>query len=341
MNQLCITCRNLNGCDFLKVSKRGMFDEGAVITPDNYRECPLWAPVGGRELLNRESAYAIAGMSALKGIHQIRTLILEDNPEEVNVAEDYTTMLQGYLREGMTRSEREEQLRYTTDEDGNVQLTEDGEKLIRDSFSLRKYAIDPEGPVGESPDRTMFWSTDQLITAILDAEVAAELIVDDKKSKKKKTSGAKSAKKEETMAKVSLRGGPKGKKAPGKNNVGKAAAKSKTAKPATGGKKSKVEGLDEETPAVAAGLTQEDKEEIAAMVVEQVSSELKSAVQEIMQNIDYSRERENLRLTALHDVIMKLILTPDDFSEETLLVASEETIDAYLEDMEGAESGED
>jgi hypothetical protein len=164
----------------------------------------------------------------------------------------------GMLREGMTRAEREEQLLFETDEEGNIKLDEHtGKKIPRGSFALRAYAVDPDGPVKGDPGILMFWKTPQIVEAILKKEGFT------KKGGKAKTKAASPPKKEEeeemaeaqARKKVVLRrnantAGGKGEKedkTPAKVKAKANGANGKVAKPATAKKRAAAEEPEEKT----------------------------------------------------------------------------------------------
>jgi hypothetical protein len=124
----------------------------------------------------------------------------------------------GMIADGMTSTEREEQLRFETNPDGTF-VEDDGIRRPRPSHQLRKFACDPEGHVQLDHSTGMFWTTDKVINYIVATEVEQDLITKVKRSKKgnatTKTAAPAATKTETSMAEgrrvMINRGGGKGK----------------------------------------------------------------------------------------------------------------------------------
>ena len=189
---VCRTCDRLPGCPLLMTNNE--FDPEKTVERSG-RACDEWSEMHPHLLPSRLKILELADIEGVRAIHMFYTKEEEDQMHETP---DFASM----LREGMTASEREEQLRYETDSKGRPLLDEKDAKIPRSAFPLRKYAADPGGPV-QKPNRTvMFWSQDQLIDAILKAEAAAGLIQGKVTKRKAAAPAAAPARKEEPMAEV-------------------------------------------------------------------------------------------------------------------------------------------
>jgi hypothetical protein len=161
----CLNCPNLRGCGRI-TNVHGRVQGDKVVLPPYTVECPDWGPtpVGENELALRGLLMDKFGMAAIQAVHRLSTQNLED--EEEDVSEEHIDF-GSLLFEGITKTERSEQLRYITDEEGNVILDEDGEKEIRRTLYVRRYAVKE---LGLPSDKAQFWSTDELVKAIIKEE---------------------------------------------------------------------------------------------------------------------------------------------------------------------------
>jgi len=362
----CLTCRHLNGCEILRDSK-GIFILERIITEDSDRNCSDYIPVGERETAVRSVLANKFGIGALRGINKLHQMVLED--EELESMEE-SVDFESLIKEGMTTEERKDQLRFETDDAGDTKLDKDGNPKPRLTFTLRKYATDPEGPVREPPDKVLFWTAEQLITVIVKAELEEGLLIKSSKSKKSKASKTSTKKKEESdMAakkvkrRVIVRG--KGKGAVPRKAGGEGAEEKggKVASPPTGKRKrrsKKAKEAAEEKPQVEetteapAFDVEALKEEIVGDLKMHIDKKLEEAVNAIEANLDAFRQRNSENLTSLHDVLLgfvndkmnELVIqiagTDEELEEfepmdveEKLLWPDETTIDSYLD------SGED
>jgi hypothetical protein len=176
---------------------KGTFVPERVITSESDRECPDWKPINTMQRDVRTTLMGIQGENALRILHRVGTLIQdEEGPKEM--AEDMPDFA-GMLQEGMMSADREEQLRYETDDDGNVILEDLGKgesiKRPRPTYQLRKFACDPEGYIQLDHSEGMFETQDWLVKHILKIEIEQGFIT---KSKRTKTTAPTRAKPEET-----------------------------------------------------------------------------------------------------------------------------------------------
>jgi hypothetical protein len=169
---------------------KGTFVPERVITSENYRECPDWSPVDSMQAEVRKTLMGIQGDSVLRTIHKMGTLIQneEGTDEMIEDMPDFA----GMLKEGMMSADREEQLRYETDEGGTVVLEDLGHgdtiKRPRPTYQLRKFACDPDGYIQLDHSAGMFESQDWLVKHILKVEIENGLIT---KSKRTRTTAPK------------------------------------------------------------------------------------------------------------------------------------------------------
>ena len=142
--------------------------------------------------------------------------------------------------DGVTHNERAAQLRYMTDDKGELILDDAGEKVPRLTYDLRKYATDPAGPVQAKETVVLFWTPAQLVKEILEAEKKAGVIVSPQEKKKLNKGAASAPKKEDKdMPKMNIKKGNIGAKLGGGGGI---------RLPATS---KKVETTDEDAPAPA------------------------------------------------------------------------------------------
>jgi len=339
MNGTCLSCRNLNGCSLL-VGPKGDFLSDDIITEENIRICPQWTPVGPEEYAARQQAFEVAGAGAIRGIHRIDELVLEGLTKG---GVDAMANLRDLIKEGMTRNDRRDQLLYQTGEDGDFLLDGDGERTPRGSLPLREYAKDPEGPLRESSKKIVGWTAEQLLDAILDAEEKEGLITPNPKTKR--------TKKEKDMPTILTRKpGTPTETAPASAPAAAPAASqsSKIAKPATGGRRSFLTNpattapaaepelpskVKDQAPAAAApqATSGELVEQVAQRVVELLTPVIKEEVEKVSRGIDYTRERNALNLTTLHDLIITTVIDPQRLTNDALLVPAGGNIEEYLE----------
>jgi len=195
MEHACFTCSNLMGCPLL-ADKKGVFVEAAVLKKEDNESCINWQPVNRRQKDVRDALYGIQGEGCLRVLHQVPSMIMEqlvkEGADEMNLAE--MPDLTGMIREGMTTVEREEQLRYETNDEGEVlydELDSGLTKRPRPQYQLRKFACDPDGHIRLDHSVGIFWNTEQVIRHILAVEVEQGLIVKPGKTKSKTAEKAK------------------------------------------------------------------------------------------------------------------------------------------------------
>jgi hypothetical protein len=138
------------------------------------------------------------GLGALDAVHALpRPKIME---QEDTVAVDFARM----AGKGVTYTERAAQLRYMTNDNGELLLDDNGQKIPRLTYELRKYATDPNGPVKAKETVVLFWTPAQLVKEILEAEKNSGTVISPG-DKKKLEKGSESAQKEANVGLVNIR----------------------------------------------------------------------------------------------------------------------------------------
>jgi len=185
MESTCFHCANILGCPMLSDSK-GAFVPERVITSEKYRKCSDWEPVQALQNEIRKTLMGIQGDNVFRILHRVGTIINqgeESADEMINDMPDFA----GILREGMMSADREEQLRYETDEHGNIVLEDLGHndtiKRPRPTYQLRKFACDPDGYIQLDHSAGIFQTQDWLIKHILKIEIEEGLITRSKRTK--------------------------------------------------------------------------------------------------------------------------------------------------------------
>jgi len=190
----CLYCDAVGGCGHLGDPK-GRFILERVITEDAPRDCTDWTMVGHRQHDNREKLKEIAGEANTVRTHYLLPDIVLDGMRQGEKDElmfEEIPDFDGMRIEGMTTTEREEQLRYETDEDNNVIVETDAEgnefKRARPSYQLKAYVTQPldnGGVIGLAQKVAMLWTVNPLIDYVLKHEVEQGLITKVKKPKGK------------------------------------------------------------------------------------------------------------------------------------------------------------
>jgi len=236
-DKICLNCAGLGKCPRL-ADKKGQFDPRKVVTPEALQECPDWIPVRWLTRNVRDQLYARGGLGSLRGLFMLPDLVQdklekqEEEPDEMDVVD-----LACIIRDGMTAEERREQLRYVTDDDGNVVLDDEDQPIPRNSHEYRFFAISPDFHVGLERATGLFWRAGQVLDYIVDKELELGLITKNRKGGK--TKAGKSARRETKKMGKSVTRRSVGKK---KKKTGKKAGKKtgKTGKKKTGKKTGKV-----------------------------------------------------------------------------------------------------
>lgn len=210
----CYVCDNFPGCRHLR-TKKGQFLLNNVITKnDNPAVCVDFVEAGESEMRVREAFVESTSESlvSLRALYYRGSPPIEDpkefeEEEEVEDVPNFAAWLydeQGNIR-GLTTDQREEQLRYQTDDDGNLLEDDDGSQIPRGSFPIRKYVEDTEGPVcprvAEANSCSLelvskivkFWKTNELIPAILRSEYDSGLLIRPGKGRKSTPEKAKTS----------------------------------------------------------------------------------------------------------------------------------------------------
>lgn len=189
----CLLCSHLSGCPLL-VNEKREFDYAKIIKEDDGETCSRWSAVKDNVAFLRMAAYGRYGISTLEAFHMLAQLTEETNVSDIP---DFKRMLE----KGVTHREREDQLKYETDADGNLVLDPEGSKIPRTTLSLRKYVINATGSVKLSPDVVLTWSPKDLIDHILSHEKEEGMILTPQEKKKLANSQTKEKK---DMGTVSL-----------------------------------------------------------------------------------------------------------------------------------------
>ncbi len=197
MNPLCLRCGSLSGCPILS-------DDQGKLVPERLlpQEAELlkWELIGPGEAAGRERQYTMSGIGCIRALHllprgdpEIKNL-REMEVEEQRMLED-TPDFGGMLYEGITYEEREEQLLYETDDNGDFVVEPDnaGElvRRHRPSYQVRNFACNPEGYIQQESERLelffprercMFDPAGKVIKHILRIESKSGLITKKKKA---------------------------------------------------------------------------------------------------------------------------------------------------------------
>jgi hypothetical protein len=319
----CLGCTNLMGCVFL-ADDIGKFVPERVITSQSQDHCKGWEPVGARQEAIRQTLVGIQGVGALRVLHQVPALVMEhvieqekaDEMMEMEEAPDFG----GMVYEGMTNVDREEQLRYETDEDGNF-IEEDGRRRPRPSYQLRRFACDPEGHIQLDHSVGMFWTNDQVIKHIVSAEVEQGLLTKVKKTRKKnpeKPAADEAASDGETKMATGRRvminrgakdsgkkGGGKVSSPPAKSGAKKASSKSNgAADPAP------VEGFDTK------GFLEDLEVAIGQIVTKIVDEKVNEAVSQVNARFDEQDDLNNKVTSVFHDLMVQTGGTMNAYTDE-------------------------
>jgi len=351
----CIHCANILGCPMLSDAK-GTFVPERVITPQNYRECRDWEPITNMQHEVRKSLVGIQGDNALRVLHRVGTIIRDDDEEGANEMMEDMPDFAGMLRQGMMSADREEQLRYETDEEGNVVLEDLGNgetlKRPRPTYQLRKFACDPEGYIQLDHSAGMFQTQDWLIKHILRIEIDNGLIT---RSKRTKTSAPKEAEPEqeiEDMAvgrKVLTRKGKSGaapSKGPKTGPKGPKAGGTKVGKPpkkAAATRDAGDDGAPEGLPEAPAFDTEALVEELQVKVGETVAAAVGEKFTELSAQVEEARSQLMDALTIFHDFMIQtggsMQYENDEGEMEALpeMFDNENKILGHLDPQEGEE----
>jgi hypothetical protein len=187
---ICLYCSKLVHCPLLSDSG-GKCVEERLITAERYRECPDWTPIQYAKKKVRDKMYNISGLGYLRCAHsefpdQETSLTLDEGALYAMIMERERPDFYSMLYEGITTTERDTQLRFQTDENGQIKVVvgPDGTEipLVRPNYELMGYAMAPEGPICAGRN-VMFSSVNEIIEHILKTEVAAGLVIKAKKPK--------------------------------------------------------------------------------------------------------------------------------------------------------------
>src|SRR6185369_5038327 len=158
VQKTCHLCAKVSGCPQLKRADGG-FDSDKVITRERFRPCAEFQTLGKREQSVREALYSRSGLGYLRALFELPETLMNDLREgernelmHANLPDFDSPPL---LFNGMTESQREEVLRYETDDQGNIIVEVDKEgvehKLARSTLVLRHYASLEDGHVQLPP----------------------------------------------------------------------------------------------------------------------------------------------------------------------------------------------
>jgi len=375
MERGCGTCDNLVGCPLL-TNKKGEFDPKKLVT-DGGRRCTQWSAVGDRKALMYRTAAAQMGGDGtqyFRLLHGLPKKVMEPLKEQELKDEEmnaYEPDFDELLYEGITNTEREEQLRFQTDEEGNWVVDGDGRRLPNSDHIVKKYAFNPEGHIALNHSEALFWHLNKVIDHIVRTEVKQGLVVRVKKNKQEESdmpgegrrvvlnrrsgSPAKGGKTKAATAKG--KGGKVPSKAKGGTAVARKGATGKTGKAATA--KSK-KGSAAEKPA---GLPPSagpvfDEENLVMKIGQTIQGQLTETENVLNERISVLEEKLLQAVTLLHDVAAQTqgsfcttVQAVDEDGEPLMeaepldpLVGSEDLILSYLnnaEEEEGDDEGEE
>jgi hypothetical protein len=202
--QICLYCFRIPKCQLLEDGD-GHFDPGKPITPESQHRCEQWIPVRWLTREVRDQLHDRSGSGSLRGLYLLPDLVatkLEKLQEETYEMTEVVD-LASIIKPGMTAHERREQLRYVTDEDGNVELDKDGKPTPRNSHEYRFFAISEDHHVGLNVDTGLFWRADEVLDYIVNREIELGLVVD--KDRKKSKTKAGTARETKEMGKTVVR----------------------------------------------------------------------------------------------------------------------------------------
>ena len=192
---LCQNCENITQyCQHLDDGvqeidqSHGGIDVAKVITEENFRECPDWVQVGPLQQEMRDRLYGMTGFGLqrmLWDLPEVSNGIKAKEMEEL--MEEERPDFYGMLYEGIASSGRDTQLRYESDEAGNLLVETDstGDEFYRarPDYQLKAYASDPEGPIKADRNKILFWTINEVIDLILRSEIEQGLVIKEKKVK--------------------------------------------------------------------------------------------------------------------------------------------------------------
>lgn len=188
MERTCRYCDALRQCPYLSDSVGGFVPE-RLITQDAQRDCDRWSPITPRQdSFRRRLCESSAFVGAMKFVHSdlpemlMKDLILKEM-EEARMQGD-TPDFAVMLRQGMTTTEREEQLRHEIDDQGNIALDDSGRPIYRPCYQLKQFVTSEGSHVKLDLPVVWFWTTNQLVDHILRSEVEQGLLTKVKKQKK-------------------------------------------------------------------------------------------------------------------------------------------------------------
>ncbi len=191
MERTCRYCDALRQCPYLSDSAGG-FVPARLITMENPRDCERWSPITPRQDSFRQRLCdSSAFVGAMKFVHSdlpemlMKDLIVKEMEEARMQGE--TPDFAGMLRQGMTTEERETQLRYEVDDQGNIALDDSGRPIYRPCYQLKQFVTGENSHVRLGLPVVWFWTTNQLVDHILRAEVEQGLLTKVKKQKKQET----------------------------------------------------------------------------------------------------------------------------------------------------------
>ena len=318
----CISCSNLRGCIYL-TSPRGEMVMERIFTEETAHECEGWSAIGHREKEVRERVYQISGNGCLRALFLLPPdstyRLREVEKEEARMIED-TPDFKALLRAGMSTAEREEQLLYETDDEGNFICEQDNDgnevRRPRPGYQVKNYACTPDGEIGLDNRVGLFWPTKEVIKHVLAREVELGWITKSKAKKAKKDKES-----EEMGSKVIITRGSKNSNVPAKAAAAVAASKEETAEPATRNPAPPPAGPPRKRGAPAvhgkpgpapkpngsshAGTNGGGAPAIEVDAILAVMDEIKKEVKELRQENEFLRQTIIRSVTALHDVSVK------------------------------------
>ena len=181
---VCIYCSHLCGCRLL-VDKQHAFHSEAIVTFENPGACPAWEPVIASVKNTRARAYDRVGNGCLRGMATLhQTVELELKRQEEAKALMEAPDLASIIRQGMSSEEREQQLRFMTEDDGSLTLAEDGQPIPRPTQEVRSFAASENFHVQMPKDQALYATFNQVLKHIVGVEIENGWLVKSKRAKK-------------------------------------------------------------------------------------------------------------------------------------------------------------
>ena len=185
--QVCLYCSHLCGCPLLQGSSAYEPMTNAVL-PGDHKQCDCWESIGSNIKVIRDRVYTRAGNGCIRGMAILPSIIEEAMKEKEAQQEQLANEapdLASIIRQGMTSEEREYQLRYQTDDSGEVVLAADNQPLARPAQEIRAFAVSPNFHIQMSKHMVWFNTLDLVLKHIIESELEQGLITKSKRTPNK------------------------------------------------------------------------------------------------------------------------------------------------------------